>query len=334
VALRDAAKDVLPPRVLPGSRRPPLQIQTEEQVNKAEFQLRGRGTSSPDEEQPVRGHPVLWHANAASGDEGSRRSWPRLQALAQRKWHTGQVLAVAEADRKTLASGETIRRSRSGLRTLQVLFTLEGHKGRVTSVAYSRTARSCTAGQDGTVRSWEASTGKHQKTVTFDKVTRAGYLTLSPDGSRVAVLSRFGEAVEVWNADGTRKLATARVSPGISESMALSPDGQRVAVAGGPVIVIDLGTQKTQTHRPERSHNRAVAFSPDGKTLAVSDNEVRLLDPVTFEEREVVRVRDQEIIRCIAFSRDGKRMAVGCNDGLIKIGEPGRPATFLVLGRD
>ncbi|HKI32174.1 MAG TPA: WD40 repeat domain-containing serine/threonine protein kinase [Gemmataceae bacterium] len=97
--------------------------------------------------------------------------------------------------------------------------------------------------------------------------------------------------------------------PPIHEALAFSPDGQRVVGAGygGEVAVYEAATGKLVTPVPEPFHFLAV--SADGTVMAVPQgNVLRLVDTVTRKERARVRLPAGQEFWSAAFSPDGNRL--------------------------
>jgi WD40 repeat protein len=128
------------------------------------------------------------------------------------KGHKGAVTSVAYSpDGKRLASGSGIWDPKQGsyvsgevkvwdVATGQLLLTLKGHTGDVTSVAFSPDGKRLVSGShDKTLKVWDAATGQEALTLkghTGD-VTSVAF---SPDGKRLASASK-DQTVRIW--DGT-----------------------------------------------------------------------------------------------------------------------------------
>jgi WD40 repeat protein len=106
---------------------------------------------------------------------------------------------------------------------------------------------------------------------------------------------------------------------GIVRSVAYSPDGKRLASAGGPgdrnVKVwdaqtgLELFTLQGHTRQGYTGPVNSVAFSPDGKRLASGsmDGTVKVWDAQTGQE--MLTWRQRGTVNSVAFSPDGKRLA-------------------------
>jgi WD40 repeat protein len=77
---------------------------------------------------------------------------------------------------------------------------LEGHKGKVVTVAFSPDGRTLVTGSwDQTVRVWDVATGKERATYNWD-IGRVYCVTYAPDGLRLAAGGDLGRVV-VWDAE-------------------------------------------------------------------------------------------------------------------------------------
>ncbi len=225
------------------------------------------------------------------------------------------------------------------------------------------------------LRTWDLATGvrlsddRLELPAIPDKPHRD--LAFSGDGGRLAGLDRKDpQAIHVWDAQTGRPITTVTMSRTDARVLALSHDGQRLAVAGWPdhsgdgaapaaeLTIMDATSGQERCRMPALPALPAnLAFSRDGRQLAavfprgaagsVPPAEVMVLifDPATgrelrrFEEenqvdrRELVFVQDDRQPLALAFSPDGRRLALAGPANLLRIWEmtSGRECPFSPL---
>jgi WD40 repeat protein len=140
------------------------------------------------------------------------------------------------------------------------------------------------AGHDGTVRLWDAATGR-ERAVLLENTTGINSFALAPDGKTLAVTC--------WSAQGM-------------------PEGE--------LQVWDVAARKVRLRLPV-AHPTAVAVAPDGKTLAMAASwrrgdqqlaaNVRLWDAATGKERATLRKAGAWWALCLKYSPDGKTLLTG-----------------------
>jgi len=157
-------------------------------------------------------------------------------------------------------------------RSHQLMFTLS-HGDTVYDARYSADGtRLVTAGGDGTVKIWEASTGALVHTLTQPRADgkRARYLFVawSPDGKHVAAIDTRGELAHVWNVRTGAPVAELRNDAHEGPALAFSADGCWLATSGGDEVrVFDTRTWERSVTIPG-PRIWGLSFDPSGPRLA------------------------------------------------------------------
>jgi WD40 repeat protein len=224
------------------------------------------------------------------------------------------------------------------LATGKPLHDFRGHRSYISSLAFDPAGkRIASVSPDGTVRVWEAATGKELAHWPLETDNLIEGLNFTPDGRKL-VLGDKGGNVCVWDMDtGTRtRRYQGSPAPGYGRCV-LSPDGKVVAM-GGPLAAVylsDLQSGKRLATLPGHpSSIESIAFSDDGGLLAVGcgvhrrDNDksldfarVVLWDLAAREE--LGRLPDhEEKVYALAVSPDGRMVAsAGFEEPFIRLTE-------------
>jgi WD40 repeat protein len=223
------------------------------------------------------GWKCVWIVNASTGREGRTLTGhsrsvravsfsPDGRRLASVSQEYGDQGLVAELKIWDAAGGKEIRG-----------FT--GPWGWFTSVGFHPEREILVTGStDGLVRLWEVGTGREIRSLA-GHAGGLGSVAVCRNGK---ILASRGLEVKIWDPSDGREVATlVDRSAGPSGSLAISPDGRRLALGGADREVHLWSIPEKRLLRSYPGHLDTiggVAFSPDGRVLASSsyDGSVRL----------------------------------------------------------
>jgi len=194
-------------------------------------------------------------------------------------------------------------------------------------------------GSDATVRVSDAGTG--DEVFTIQSTAPVYGVAADPLGRLLAWVSMNGKLTVAEATTGKPRLVLPRSVPPVDplfvpgryrwtfrDTLAFSPDGQRIAAAGGPgvadpgdVAVWDVRTGKQLLDlRGHSAMVNGVAFSPDGTRIATGSNDhtIKLWTADTGEE--VFTIRDHRSgVLSLDYSPDGNRLLSGSIDKSVRI---------------
>jgi WD40 repeat protein len=190
----------------------------------------------------------------------------------------------------------------------------------------------------GEISIWDAATGKQQITFKGHK-DPIHSIAFSPDGRHMA--SRAYE-VKLWDTTNWTELMSLSDREtdnpdltGIESCVTFSPDGKRIASAGGWdgwIRIWDTVTGKEMWSI--RGHDYwaySVSFSPDGKLLVSGgDNDIKTWDAGTGSNLMTLRGHEAPVYT-VSFSPDGKCVASCGYDNMIKVWNIATGETMMTL---
>jgi WD40 repeat protein/tRNA A-37 threonylcarbamoyl transferase component Bud32 len=167
-----------------------------------------------------------------------------------------------------------------------------------------------TAGNDKTIRVWDAETGREVFALAGHRLD-VNELAYSRDGRRLASVSA-DKTVRLWDAERGKELGQFRGHTAEVYYVAFHPEGRFLASASADKTVKVWDTARDQEALTFTLPGEAVgrlAFHPDGERLAYAGFGVSLWDARTGRcVRPADKPRAERPARWVACSRDGRRL--------------------------
>ena len=200
--------------------------------------------------------------------------------------------------------------------------TLVGHAGWVTAVAIAADASwLATAGDDNTVRIWNASTGENRSILVGHTSWVTG-VAIAPDGTWLVTTSN-DKTVRIWNTETGDHMLTLLGHADRVTGVAIAPDGAWLATTSNDktVRIWDAATGhcRQAVHTGE-SWVDGVAIAPNGSWLATigRDCMARIWDPTSGELR-LTLAGHTGWITGVAVAPDGSWLATCSHDRTLRI---------------
>jgi hypothetical protein len=135
------------------------------------------------------------------------------------------------AGSKAIADGSLDGKARSGTPPTVNRSAGSCCTARVTATAFSSDGKALTGSDDGTVRLWDAETGKPLP-VTLRHRGQVLAASLSPDGTRILTSAYFHSGAQLWHARLGKRIGLRYEDSDTTSQVVFSPDG-RTALLGG-----------------------------------------------------------------------------------------------------
>jgi len=191
--------------------------------------------------------------------------------------------------------------------------TLTGHKGWITSAAFSPKGDRIVSGSfDLTVRIWDTDSGDCLKILQgHNQLVQA--VAFSPDGKHIASGDGWNHTLKIWNALTGMCLHTIKAHSADIHDLSFSPNGEFVASAGDDKLVKIWNVNTGVCIRTLKGHSNGVfcvAFSPDGKHITSGswDKKVKIWE---VDNGQCIRTLKghRGTVEDISFSPDGTQIA-------------------------
>jgi WD40 repeat protein len=190
------------------------------------------------------------------------------------------------------------------------------HDADVVALAFAPDGRTLfTGAADWQIRRWEVASRRELPQSRFCNPfpLQILHVSRSPAG-KLLVVTASTEIIRVWDGEAGKVLREFELPNPPLNSLALAPDGRRLAATGlsAKVLVWDLAGSRPGQELVHPELARTVAFAPDGKSLVTTgtDGLIRLWDPETAKELFRLAVPAGKL-RQLAFAEGGKVLVCG-----------------------
>ena len=202
---------------------------------------------------------------------------------------------------------------------------IKNDSSRATAAAFSPDGKHIvSASRDGTVRIWDATTGKPIGKPLEGHTGTINSAVFSPNSNYI-VSASDDRTIRIWDVHTGKQIGNPlEKHAGCVYYATFSPDGKLIVSAGidGTIRIWNAATGQ-QIGNPLEGHNSwvySVSFSPDGKRIASAaggDGMVRIWDTETG--KQIGNPLYAGGCHSAAFSPDGRRIVSASSDGTIRI---------------
>ncbi|HUQ61990.1 BTAD domain-containing putative transcriptional regulator [Lentzea sp.] len=279
--------------------------------------------------------PHAWEASAQAGGRVAVADEDGLITI----WDVGTGRPITSYRSRTESKALALGRSGTLLvsggfgRTVAVheeaVPAFTGHASGVNDIAVHQNVVA-SAADDGTVRLWNLDGAD---LATLDgHADRVESVSFSPDGTRLAALTR-DHTVTIWDVARRERLTSfSYTGSGASTDIAFQPDGRAIVTASLGRFRWSLPGLEREAFSGDQYIASAVEFTPDGRLLISTDPAGgALLWDVAADKLERRVSTGQGDVRTVAVSPDGTRFATAGANRTVKIWDVATGAELMTL---
>jgi WD40 repeat protein len=190
----------------------------------------------------------------------------------------------------------------------------------VLALAFSRDSKTVTGEvEQSGIKVWDTRTGEVKKEIT-DHEDASSIVEISSNGT---VAAEVGEDnLRLWNL-GRGEKKTVPTPGGTISAIALSPDGQIVAIAHpNQIMLLNTGTgelvQALSGQPAQQSKISCMTFSADGRALATAEGiRIEIWDLTTGQIKRTMTSAGN--VTALSFAPDGRTFASAAGDGSVSL---------------
>lgn len=263
----------------------------------------------------------LWYATADSLRWATRRD-ARTGARVYRTPEGGHIqtalsVAISPDETRIATGGQDSRICLWNASTGALERILTGSLGAVVCVAFLGDGSTLlSVGADGFIRLWSTATGSQLRSVALGVQVHAA--RLSADKQWLAIGGQ-DRRVRLFRVSDLTQVAQITGLDAVPNSLAVSPDGRRIAVGlnGGALLVLDAPSMTVRATGNFNTKSLCLAFAPDGRYLAISANRLNRLVILDTHTGAVAFETTREIangITAMAFTPTGRSLIFARGD--------------------
>ncbi|MCS7300473.1 MAG: hypothetical protein NZ556_02830 [Fimbriimonadales bacterium] len=263
----------------------------------------------------------VWYATADSLRWATRRD-ARTGARIYRTAEGGHIqtaISVAISPDETIIAtgGQDSRIVLWNAATGAVERVITGSSGAVVCVAFLGDGSTLlSVGADGFIRLWSVNTGSQIRAIALGVQAQAA--RLSADKQWLAIGGQ-DRRVRLFRVSDLTQVAQSALLDAVPNSLAVSPNGQRIAVGlnGGALLALDAPSMTVRYTGNFNAKTLCLAFAPDGRHLAISANRLNRLVILNTDTGSVAFETTREVangITAMAFTATGRSLIFARGD--------------------